>query len=325
MDTDNAPGGIQDRPMRKAVVLASDQNYVPIMLFLARQMHDLNPDRDFDICVVTDAETLDIPDRFAYLGLRIVPLASDPDHHAAYLRIQRKRLPLATYLRLWAPALLGADYDRLFYVDCDVFHEGGGLSRLFEVDMKGRALAAVRDVDQWYRPNRNPGEFQRAGLPPTRYFNCGVLLIDPQQFEADRIRQRCLELEVTDGLKLRLHDQSLINMTVKGEMTELAPVWNWQWPIKYPVMTDWVGPRLSHFIGPIKPWKDRAGIVPRRYQVAYQEFLARYFPDWPGAAPPGPWLLRSGKRSLWIVLRFLALRPLALRYFDLFPDPYVTR
>lgn len=313
------------RSLRKAVVLSSDQNYVPIALFLAQQIDEQEPGRDFDICILTDAETLDIPESFAHLRLRIVPIGNNPEFRAAYFAIQRKRLALATYLRLWAPALLGADYDRLLYIDCDVFHEGGGLSRLFEVDMKGRALAAVRDVDQWYRPNRNPKEFQQAGMPPTRYFNCGVLLIDPERFIAEELRERCLALEKTDGLKLRLHDQSLINMTVKGNMTELSPVWNWQWPIKYPFFTDWVAPRISHFIGPVKPWNDAEGICPTRYRLAYEIFMARHFPDRPVTVPREPFLPRSGKASLWLTLRFLALRSLLVRYLDLFPDIYGTK
>lgn len=39
--------------MRKAVVLCVDAQYLPYALFLARQFHQNEPRRDYDLCIVS--------------------------------------------------------------------------------------------------------------------------------------------------------------------------------------------------------------------------------------------------------------------------------
>lgn len=79
-------------------------------------------------------DALTIPAGFEELRLNVpVPLV-DP----RYDRLAVSHLARSTYLRMWAPILLGQRYDRLLYLDSDIFADAGGLSRLFEVDMRGQ-------------------------------------------------------------------------------------------------------------------------------------------------------------------------------------------
>lgn len=304
----------------KAIVLCTDAGYLPFALHLACQIDRLDRERDFDICLLSDTP-LTLPEDFAGLGLRLVGPVTDP----AYLALEARHLPRSTYLRLWAPHLLGQDYDRLLYLDCDMFAEAGGFGRLLDTDMAGRAVAAVRDVQQWYRPRRNPAEFRAAGLSPTPYLNGGLLLIDPKAFEAARLREQCLDLAARHPDWIRHHDQSLLNLVLAGDWTKLSPLWNWQWPIKYPGFTDWVTPRLLHFIGTVKPWNDRDGVCPARFAASYRDFLSRHFPDRPPVPMPPPGPLHSSRQAWRMAVRFLALRGRLLNYLSQFPDPWTPR
>lgn len=306
--------------LRKALVLCVDAAYLPFALFLAAQIDAQEPGRDYDICLISDAP-LEIPAAFAHLRIRLYePVADD-----AYGMLDEGHLARSTYLRLWAPRLLAADYDRIIYLDSDIWADGAGLSRLFETDLRGKVLAAVLDVQQWYRPKRNVKEFRVLNRPLTRYFNGGMLLIDTARFEEEAILDRCIALARTAPQAVIHHDQSLLNLVINGDWVELSPVWNWQWPMKYPLFGDWVGPRLLHFIGAIKPWDDPEGLYSRRFHMAYEAFFATYFPGSDRVRPPGPSPLQSRRRIAWMFLRFSTLRRAVLRYMAQFPDDYATR
>ena len=302
---------------RKAVVFCVDANYLPYALFLASQLHQNEPSRDYDFCMVSDQD-LTIPDEFAALGIKVpAPLMSP-----AYDGLLVSHLPRSAYLRLWVPHIIGQAYDRVLYLDSDIFADAAGLSRLFDIDLRGKSVAAVRDVQQWYRPRRNVKEFVLAGRPFRPYLNSGVLLIDTAKYREDRVLERALEIGAAHPEWIRHHDQSLLNLALDGDWVELSPVWNWQWPWKYPLFTDWVGPRLLHFIGEQKPWKDPQGLCPRRFQMAYADFFAQNFPMKPPVTAQTVSVLHSKRRLCWLALRFFGLRGRLLRYLDRFPDPY---
>lgn len=308
------------RQKRKAIVYCVDPPYLPYALFLASQIHFHEPQRDFDFCLISD-QTLDIPDSLSYLNIRLYQPLNDP----AYDRLLTTHLPRSAYLRMWAPLILSEDYDRILYLDSDMFAEGNGFSELFDVDLKGCAIGAVLDVQQWYRPNRLVKEFELAGRPAQPYFNSGVLLIDTAAYRHENILTRALEIEQTHPDWVRHHDQSLLNLATEGRWTQLSPLWNWQWPIKYPLFSDWLDIRLHHFIGGIKPWKDPNGIAPARYYLAYKAFFKAHFPYIKAPLQREFKELNETKRLLWLFLRFAVMRGKVMKYIKQFPDPYSTK
>lgn len=306
--------------LRKAVVFCVDEAYLPYALFLAQQLHQKEPRRDYDICLVSD-RVVQIPDGFDELRLKVSP----PLQSAAYDALKTTHLARSAYLRMWVPQILGQDYDRLIYLDSDIFADAAGLSDLFEIDMKGKAVAAVRDVQQWYRPRRVVKEFVKAGKGYRPYLNSGFLLIDVARYKESQVLERALAIAAAHPDWVPHHDQSLLNLALDGDWLELSPVWNWQWPWKYPLFTDWVGPRLLHFIGQSKPWSDPQGHCPRRFHLSYAAFLTAYFPLRAQVPVPTISVLESKARLFWLALRFVALRRALLRYLNRFPDPYQPR
>lgn len=313
-------GRLVQSKYRKAVVLCVDQKFLPYALFLADQIHQKEGERDFDICLLSDAP-LSIPPGFERLRL-VLPR---PVSSADYGKLPVTHLARSAYLRLWVPHILSDQYDRLVYLDSDMFIDVGGLSRLLEVDMQDKPVAAVRDVQQWYRPNRTTEEFSASGQGFRKYLNSGLLLIDTSRYLSEKVLERSLTIGRKHPDWVVHHDQSLLNLALAGDWSELSPVWNWQVPVKFPLFTDWTGARILHFFGNQKPWSDPRGLCPERFRISYELFFSRHFPEIASRGPSTLNLLRSPRRMAWMAIRFLALRPRFLRYLAQFPDPYKTK
>ncbi|WP_050528477.1 glycosyltransferase family 8 protein [Pseudorhodobacter aquimaris] len=260
--------------MTNAIALCCDRNYLPISCFLADQIANQNPHAPFDICICS-SEKMQIPTDLAAKGVKFLHLDTGP----ALAKQKSVHLPVSTYLRLWLPDLLGDTYAKILYLDSDMMLEGGDLADLFAVDMHGRAVAAVRDMQQWLRPEKHIRDFRHAGLPPAPYFNGGVELFDVEKFRGDQILETCLHLAKAHPDAVVHHDQSLLNIALHRNWTELSPVWNWQWAGKRPLFGLTVPLHISHFAGAAKPWVDPDGICPPRYLEMLRPYLDRYFPD----------------------------------------------
>ena len=273
---------------KHAVVMACDSNYAPYAFFLAQQIIKAHENRDFDICIFSQ-DALQLPEALQHLGLRLETIpAENPFRNGP----NQDRHGEACYLRLMLPRLVAGRYERLLYLDSDIFLNGE-LSGLLHIDMCDAAIAAVRDNSQWRTPNRLLPEFKTLQLPATPYFNSGMLLIDVARYQTEQILEQCLELLKNHPEALPRHDQSLLNLVMRGKWTEVSPVWNWQYTWSSRFFADIAEPRLVHFIGPRKPWKDSDNVLPRRYRQAYVTFLNAHYPRWQEA------LTLDDKRRGW--------------------------
>ncbi len=257
-----------------AVVMACDKNYAPYALFLASQIASSHPDRNFDICIFSQ-DVLELPAGLAELGITLEMI---PGQNPFSNGPNQSRHGAAAYLRLLIPPLVINRYKRLLYLDSDVFLAGLGIERLFSIDMLDAPIAAVRDNQQWRTPNRLVSEFKTLGLTCYPYFNSGVLLIDVERYLSEGILAQCLDLLAKHPAALIRHDQSLLNVVMKGRWAELSPVWNWQYTWSSRFFADVAEPRLIHFIGPCKPWKDTMNRLPARFRSSYAHFLKTHYP-----------------------------------------------
>lgn len=308
-----------DTARRKAIVLCVDAPYLPFALFLISQIAAREPERDYDFCLLSETP-LEVPDAFLALAIHTRALGERPE----YAALRTSHLARATYLRLWIAEVF-CDYDRLLYLDADMFADLGGFGRLMEVDLGGRVIGAVRDMQQWQRPNRHVKEFRIAGLPALPYFNAGLLLIDTARFREEGLLRRCLAIAGARPEAVIHHDQSLLNLALAGNWAELSPVWNWQWPRKRPLYGERIGARLQHFVSGRKPWNDPAADYPRRYAEEYAEFFRRHFPQSDQVRlPPGTGIGHAG--AFWrMIVRQALSRRAADRLLAAFPDPWTVR
>ena len=256
------------------MAMVCDAGYFPYAVYLALQIHNSHSARQFDVVVVCSDEAAR-PRTLPVKDLRIVRMTgANPFRHLP----ENARRTHATYLCLMLPDLL-PEYERIAYLDCDIAVAIPDLDKLLRLNLRDRAVGAVRDIAQWRTPTRRPKEMIRLNRSTHPYFNSGVMLIDSGRWRAERLGESCVSITRDETLRKALlrEDQSIINFATGGRWCEISPVWNWQWTWASRMFADAAGARLVHFIGPKKPWNSCE--VPLHYTYGYRSFLHRHFPS----------------------------------------------
>ena len=202
---------------------------------MAWQIATLSPERDFDICICS-FDRLELPKSLDHLGVRLCQIEAE----AAFDGMGRdQRQTVSAYLRLALPDAFADDYDRILYLDSDIFVQGGDLAALLSIDMKGRPIAAVRDNPQWRTPNRRPAELRALGLAAAPYFNSGVLLIETRPWLDANTLGRAQSVGQTQADKLVHKDQTLLNVVFHQNWAEMRKM---LW-LHY-----MAAPRMAHYL-----------------------------------------------------------------------------
>mgnify|MGYP000117598083 CR=1 FL=1 len=273
------------RPARhdRAVLMCVDRGFFPYALFLAHQIATAWPARDFDIVIAASEPLLGHP-LIDALDLRRVAI------DIADLRqglLADPRMPVATYLRLLVPRALRDDYRRILYLDSDVFYQRGDLSRLLDLEMQGKAVAAVRDLPQIRDPSQTSQDMRELDQPHFKYFNAGVLLLDVDAFLEAAVDHRAFAAVARHGLKLGMHDQSAMNLVLRGDWLELSPVWNFLYVHKNMYFSGFFDVCFFHFCGKRKPFRSGYGGFARRFTEPYRRFLSEHWPEAAGEVQDG--------------------------------------
>ncbi len=251
-----------DQPARNAVVLAADARIFPAAVFAAERLAALNDRTDTDILVFTDSAA--DRDKAAALSL---PFAVRPAVAPQGLR------DAAFFLRFAILDGLARQYRRVLYLDVDIWVADARPFALFDLDMEGHAVAAVRDAVVAFIPGNSEREMT-VGLHSTKYLNSGVLLVDGARYRADRIAAR-LDKIVRRAKTPFLHrDQSALNRLLRGDWLELSPCFNLlaaQWGT---FVTRICPPAIVHFTGPSKPWQGPHFVYDHPARAA----MERWFP-----------------------------------------------
>lgn len=276
---------------------------------------DACPARTFDIVICgTSPQTLPAPlaaQGVRYCELRLAPSIAGMEG-AGYISS-------ATYIRLALPSVFEGSYSRILYLDADILIKSGTIQSLFDVDLKGKSLGAVRNTHQWRRANRSTEEFKRQGLAPAPYFNAGVMLIDVKAWIAQSVTERALQLHQTNlDCPFQYHDQSLLNLVLYKDWAELSPVWNWQYSWKFDFLMIRVCPHVVHFVGKIKAWHDHPNILPSQRR-RFGMLLARFFPEHPNSGGSEHSKSMNWLGLLKICIKNLAAAPGVVHYLNRFP------
>ncbi|MGC9448330.1 glycosyltransferase [Cereibacter johrii] len=139
---------------RQAVIFRCNAGCLPFALHAAGRIDRLTPGRAFDICICHGEEPIVVPDSLSRLDVRLIRI----DTTGLFTGLRPD-----PYLRLALPQALAADYDRIHYLDSDIFVQGGDFTALLGLDPGNHPRGAVRDNIQWRTPGRRAEKFR--GLP----------------------------------------------------------------------------------------------------------------------------------------------------------------
>ncbi|MGZ3873883.1 MAG: glycosyltransferase family 8 protein [Mucilaginibacter sp.] len=235
------------------IVVASDDFYAILIAALLKSIDvNHNTGEHIDFHIIDDGisakfrrqlETMVDPERITlkwFKGKDVLPAD-------VTLPIDNSAFPLTTYLRIFAPYIIDQDADKMIYLDVDTIVQDD-ISKLWNMALGEYAVGAILDIaetvdSQWGGlPN-----YKELGLDPkTKYFNAGVLLIDPKKWREENISGQIIDALTKHRKHNRLVDQYGLNVALANKWQELDPKWNWA------AVKENDNPSLIHFLD-IKP------------------------------------------------------------------------
>ena len=214
-------------------------------------------------------------------------------------------------MRLLVPGHLAGRYKKILQLDADLTIHGD-VSVLFKLAMVDFAIAAVPGGRVWTgRPDSERewwfAHFKALGMTsPDNYFNAGVMLIDVENWNRDKLESRTLEFIRQNSTICSYPDEDALNALLDGRILELSPIWNLR-PRQLFDLRRAVRPAIIHYAGPLKPWKRFA----KRKRLFESIEAYRLYQDFIRDTPWPNWLrqhwtsrdlaacLRHEARALW--------------------------
>lgn len=231
--------------MRKAIVLATDKNYLEKTLVTIKSISVYNRDIDFYIFHQGDVPV----EWIRVVNKRLVHLGSSLKH--IFISDERVNafhsfLPSSSWLRLFIPQYVAES--KALYLDSDII-VNGSLDALFAIDLEDKMLAAVED------PNMN-----EAGN-----FNSGVLLLNLDLWRRKGLTNILLKVAAIKSSSVRNGDQSILNLVTGNQWIPLDKQYNYQTydvvsryehrAYLYEDIGSWT-PLIIHFLTADKPWNE---------------------------------------------------------------------
>ncbi|CAM3178483.1 Glycosyl transferase family 8 [Paracoccus aminovorans] len=187
--------------------------------------------------------------------------------------------PPIVYDRIFAPAFL-TGYRRLIYLDADIY-PCFAMPELLKIPLPG-GIGAVQDTAAITAPPhlaRMDAETWRRsiGLESGRYFNSGMLLIDPEIWQRTDYAAELRSYMAIYGAGVRMPDQDFLNAHFQGRWTELSPRCNFQKALFNYGYEKVFPPVFLHFSSFQKPWlkPDHIDSPHGQFFSVYQEMFAQ--------------------------------------------------
>lgn len=272
------PLDVFDKPI-VPVVFASDDNYVPqLTTTVYSAMKNADPSYFYDVVVLQRNIAWDKQERlrdffkqFPNMSLRFTNVERELSGHD--LSTNNAHISIETYYRFLIQKLLPF-YDKVLYLDSDIVINGD-IAKLYNTDLQGKLLGAIRDID--FLANLNVKHGKRMGYAknvlkmknPYDYFQAGVLVLNTKAMrERYTIRQW---LTYASNPAFIYNDQDVLNAHCEGEVLYLP----WEWNVVHDCggrvgnlfvqapndiydayMRSRNNPQIIHYAGFQKPWTD---------------------------------------------------------------------
>jgi lipopolysaccharide biosynthesis glycosyltransferase len=278
--TDTTP---QEREFRPAfaknnipVVFAANNNFVPMFAACFRSFLDhCSEEYNYDVVLIERDITADNRAKLAAMtkGADNVSLRFyDPGRILQHFKLKANaHISVETYFRFLIQSIL-PDYDKVLYLDCDTIINAD-VAELYNTDIEGYMLAAVRDVDflgQINGANKKTLKYVTEEFhmqDPYNYFQAGVLLFNEKEMKKAHSVNEWLTFASTPYM---YNDQDVLNLYCEGHVKYLDMAWNLITDCDHTRVKDVIvhapdqvqkeyaaahaNPKIIHYAGYMKPW-----------------------------------------------------------------------
>ena len=272
------PLDITDKPIIP-VVYAADDNYVPqLTTTVYSAMKNADPSYFYDVTVLQRNIAWDKQERmrgffkqFPNMNLRFTNV--DRELAGYELSTNNAHISVETYYRFLIQKLLPF-YDKVLYLDSDIIINGD-IAKLYNIDLQGKLLGAVRDIDFLGNLNVKHGKrmnYAKTVLKmqnPYDYFQAGVLVLNTKAMREHYTIEQWLAYASND--EFIYNDQDVLNAHCEGNVLYLP----WEWNVLHDCggrvgnlfpqspndiydayMKSRSNPQIIHYAGYQKPWVD---------------------------------------------------------------------
>ena len=266
---------------KSAVIFCVDDAYLSYALFAAQQITSKHENREFDICICLP-HISKVPEFFIDLDIRFVEIDITGIDH-----LPVDHLSLAAYSRIFLPQVFSNDYEYIVYLDADVYIRRpffNDLMKVVDSFEEGFCVAAAPDITELNSQSRT-----KNGITPLvsqyletyheanhLYRNSGVLVFNVPNCLKEHLIEKVFSVAFDIQANLRCHDQSAINLALKGKMPLVPFEYNWQLHETNYRLINKLNPYIIHFISTNKPWVSNY-VHTQPYIKEYDDFLKRYF------------------------------------------------
>lgn len=258
------------------VVLAANQNYVPILYTCAQSIVDhVSDNNNYKIYIFhtdIDQESQYMftsrlnRENVEFIFINVTPYVS------GYVLRAKQHITTETFYRFLILELL-KDYSKVIYLDSDMII-CRDIAELFQIDIGDCLIAGTKDPDFSGQCNKKNSEMRQycknvIGLDnPFLYFQAGVLIFNVKELNKVTSLQKLFEMADT-GI-YRFSDQDILNVVCKDRVYYLDMAWNmifdcdhfrWHSVIKYApysILDEYEDarkhPYIIHYAGFLKPW-----------------------------------------------------------------------
>lgn len=261
------------------VVFAADDNYVPqLTTTVYSAMKNADPSYFYDVTVLQRNISWDKQERmrgffkqFPNMNLRFTNV--DRELAGYELSTNNAHISVETYYRFLIQKLLPF-YDKVLYLDSDIIINGD-IAKLYNIDLQGKLLGAVRDID--FLGNLNVKHGKRMNYAKTvlkmqnlyDYFQAGVLVLNTKAMREYYTIEQWLAYASND--EFIYNDQDVLNAHCEGNVLYLP----WEWNVVHDCggrvgnlfvqapndiydayMKSRNNPKIIHYAGFQKPWTD---------------------------------------------------------------------
>jgi lipopolysaccharide biosynthesis glycosyltransferase len=298
------------------VIFVADDHYaMPLAAAIASVVANLGKERKTDLFVVDGGISRTNKEKIMQSEdrdrVRIQWLQPSESHCDLLRSLPCGYIGKTTYYKMLVPELLGPEYSRIIYLDCDVIVERD-ITDLWAADLGENFVLAVQDLINPFVSSplglRNWREMGRKAND--ELFNTGLLVLNAAKWHKENVTLKLLHYLRDHYQYVQLCDQDAMNAVFRDEWGRLDSRWN-----VLPYMSlarnytslsrksheDLLARAyLLHFCGPKKPWNARCSHPQRDRFFHYLDMTA-----WSGWRPK--WWAADSDLFVYYLRRVLSL------------------